>query len=266
FANEPDYAVLSPNGQLKVVIGYGRAGQLHYSITHDGRTVLEDGQLGIGTGVPVRGQARIEEASVVRSITDTYEVQTGKRRRNTYLANRRVFTVREGNGVQYDLIFQVSDDGVAFRYYFPDPSAEGFTITEERTSLRFPADAKAWLQPVAMAKSGWEQTNPSYEEHYQQGIPVGTPEPTGTGWVYPALFQIDDNWALITEAGLDGRYCATRLQPASTGGEYRIGFPDAREVMPDGGLLPESDEPFYTPWRVITVGSLATIVESNLGL
>src|SRR5690606_6690869 len=140
------------------------------------------------------------------------------------------------------------------------------TIKEERTSFRFPAYAKAWLQPVAVAKSGWEQTNRSYEEHYQQGIPVGTPEPTGTGWVYPALFQIDSTWVLITEAGLDGRYCATRLRSESPGGEYRIGFPDAREVMPDGGLLPESHEPFYSPWRVITVGSLATIIESNLGL
>ncbi len=40
---------------------------------------------------------------------------------------------------------------------------------------------------------------------------------------------------------------------------------DPREVMSTDGLLPSSQLPFYSPWRVITIGSLATIVESTLG-
>ncbi|MFB2119240.1 glycoside hydrolase family 97 catalytic domain-containing protein [Parapedobacter sp. 2B3] len=266
-ATDSDYAVTSPDGRLVITIRYGNAGQLYYSVAWEGKTVLEDGRLGvIGRGIPVQDQVRIVAASGIQRVTDVYEIKTAKRRLNTYRANRRVWHVQDGNGRRYDLIFQVSDDGVAFRYYFPDPGPKGMVIDEELTSFRFPAGAKAWLQPMAVAKSGWEQTNPSYEEHYRQGIPVGTPEPTGTGWIYPALFQVDSTWLLLTEADLDGRYCATRLRPESPGGEYRIGFPDTREVMPGGGLLPESSEPFHSPWRVITVGSLATIAQSNLGL
>jgi alpha-glucosidase len=94
---------------------------------------------------------------------------------------------------------------------------------------------------------------------------VGTPAPTDAGWVYPALFNVGNAWVLLTEASLDSNYCATRLKAASPGGEYSIGFPDPREVFTGQGYLPQSRLPFYSPWRVITIGSLKTIVESTLG-
>lgn len=261
------YTVASPDERLSVTVRMAASGTLRYSISRDGDPVLEDAALGVsGDGLPPPTDLRIVDVSPVEQVVDAYETQTSKRRLNAYSANRLVLRLRSGDDRGYDLIFQVSDDGVAFRYLFPNPTERLITIGDEQTSFRFPSHAKGWLQPMAVAKSGWEQTNPSYEEHYQQGIPVGTPESTGTGWVYPALFQVGDNWALITEAGLDGRYCATRLRPESPNGEYRIGFPDPREVMPDGGLLPASSTAFYSPWRVITIGPLATIVESNLGL
>ena len=262
-----EQGVLSPDRRIAAQVWVNEQGQVMYSITYDTNVLVDRSHLGVvfnDTGLS--GQLRLVDVSPVESVGTKYTLQAGKRHHNRYETNRRTFAFRNGEDQGFDVTFQVSNDGVAFRYYFPDVPANGVIIEEELTSFRFPAHAKAWLQPVAVAKSGWEQTNPSYEEHYQQGIPVGTPEATGTGWVYPALFQVGDAWALITEAGLDGRYCATRLRPESPRGEYRIGFPDAREVMPTGGLLPEADEPFHSPWRVITVGSLATIVESNLGL
>lgn len=261
--SEEHYTLSSPDNRLSTEIWSDGPGQISYSISKDGHTVLDRATLGVSA--EGRDDVRIVAVSEPERITAAYEVRTGKRRLNTYSANRCILQLRNGNNQGYDLVFQVSDDGVAFRYYFPNSTGQQLTIHEELTSFRFPNHAKGWLQPMAVAKSGWEQTNPSYEEHYEQGIPVSTPVPA-TGWVYPALFQVDSVWALITEAGLDGTYCATRLVQGEDAGEYRIGFPDPREVMPAGGLLPASSEPFYSPWRVVTVGSLATVVESNLGL
>jgi len=121
------------------------------------------------------------------------------------------------------------------------------------------------LQPMSEAKTGWQQCHPSYEEHYLQDIAVGTASPLKSGWVYPALFQTNGIWVLITEAALDGTYCGTRLINDSASAVYSIGFADPREVFTGGGYLPENKGPWFTPWRIITIGGLKTIVESTLG-
>jgi alpha-glucosidase len=109
------------------------------------------------------------------------------------------------------------------------------------------------------------KTNPAYEEHYKQNIRVTDTAPTKAGWVYPALFNSNNTWVLITEAAIDGNYCATHLQQSSVNGEYRIGLADEREVLTGKGHLPVLSTSFYSPWRIITIGSLKTIVESTLG-
>jgi len=119
---------------------------------------------------------------------------------------------------------------------------------------------------MSVAKSGWEKVNPCYEEFYEKEIPVGTPSPTGAGWVYPALFRSGDTWLLVSESALSRNYSGTRLRSDSPEGEYTVGFPDPRENFQGGPVNPESKLPWFTPWRVIVVGSLKTITESMLGV
>jgi hypothetical protein len=138
-------------------------------------------------------------------------------------------------------------------------------VNEEASSFRFSTDAKAWLQPMSVAKTGWARTNPSYEEYYEREIAVGTPSTLGAGWVFPALFRTGDSWVLITETGLGRGYCASRLRHEAPGGEYRIGFPDKRETIGAESVNPRFTTPHATPWRVITVGDLKTVTESTLG-
>ena len=199
------------------------------------------------------------------AIADKYETFNAKRSTNYYNANKRVLHFENPARIKMDIIFQVSNDGVAFRYYFPGSSKEIKTIKEEITSFHFPQNTKAWMQPMQEAKSGFEHSNPAYEEYYKKEIDVGTPSPWKSGWVYPALFKTGDSWALITEGSLDGTYCATRLQQNSPDGEYVIGFPQDTEIFPGGALGPQSVLPWYSPWRIIAAGSLKTIVESTLG-
>lgn len=163
-----------------------------------------------------------------------------------------------------DIIFRVSNDGVAFRYSFPWINSNE-NIIKELSSFTFDGKAKAWLQPMSEAKTGWEHCHPSYEEHYLQDIQVGSVSPLKSGWIYPALFKTNDTWVLITEAALDGTYCGTRLVNDSASSVYAIGFADPREVFTGGGYLPVNNKPWLTPWRIITIGSLKTIVESTLG-
>ena len=69
-----------------------------------------------------------------------------------------------------EIIFQLSDDGLAFRYNFPGQTEEIKQISRELTEYRFPEETKAWLQPMSRAKTGWQSTNPSYEEEYLKNV------------------------------------------------------------------------------------------------
>lgn len=263
--NTGKYEIWSPDKQIKVQFFITQQG-LSYTVYKNDRQVLEISKLGLirEDGDFSKGLSIISVSPVSR-VADTYELLTIKRKINYYSANKVVFHLKNEDGKGMDIIFQVSEQGVAFRYFFPGQSTDVKKIKEELTSFRFSINSQGWLQPMDDAKSGWAKSNPSYEQSYQQGIQVGTPSPIRAGWVYPALFKTGENWVLITETFPDGDYCATRLKAESPNGEYTVGFPQAAEVFTDGSLGPQSRLPWYTPWRIIAIGSLKNIIESTLG-
>jgi hypothetical protein len=257
--------VTSPDGRLVASFRIDAEGRPLYSIRRDGKTVLAESRLGLvrEDGDFSRGLALVS-ASGPEAVRDRYEILTAKRRRNDYRANRRVYSLK-GSAGRLDITFQVSDDGLAYRYTFPERSKQTHRLQSEATSFRLPAGARAWMQPMQRAKTGFGRSNPAYEEFYLKDVPVGTPSPSGVGWVYPALFRTDDTWLLISEVGVSRRYCGTRLLPGERREEYRVGFPDPRESILNGPVNPEGELPWTTPWRIVVVGSLKTIAESNLG-
>jgi hypothetical protein len=163
------------------------------------------------------------------------------------------------------IVFRVSNDGVAFRYEFPDKSTDVKKVNAEATSFHFNDGTRAWMQEKTEAQSGFEHSNPSYEAHYKMDIPTGTPAPGKNGWIFPALFRHNNTWVMLTEADLGRNYCGTALQQQSPGNEYRINFPQTPEKIENGALNPESMLPWKTPWRILVVGDLKTVMESTLG-
>lgn len=259
--------VSSPDKSIAVsLLVDADTGGAYYTLAKDGKQLLLASKLGVKMGhTDFTRNLTLDAVSDTEVVQDNYQMLTGKRRDISYTANRVVFSFVNADQQKLDIVFQVSNDGVAFRYLFAGDSDDVKRVDEEITSFAFDGDATAWLQPIAEAQTGWANTNPSYEEHYQMQIPVGTESPSPAGWVFPALFKTQETWLLITEAGMDGRYHASRLKPESPGGEYSLGTPMAAEVYPGGALLAQSALPFKSPWRIITVGPLATIVESTLG-
>lgn len=257
--------IVSPDGKIAAEFSLTPEGAPRYTVRRDGQVVLQESRLGL-----VRDDAdftsglKLLNASRTRMLSSEYEILTSKRRLNTYTGNHRVFELQASGGQKLNIIFQVSNDGVAFRYYFPETDARKHTLKEEVSSFHFLPETRAWLQPMSIAKTGWSQVNPCYEEYYEKDIAAGTPSPLA-GWVYPALFRSGDTWLLVSEGSLPRNYCGTRLRAQSPDGEYSVGFPDSRENFQNGAVNPESTLPWLTPWRIIAVGSLKTIAESTLG-
>jgi alpha-glucosidase len=259
-------SISSPDKHIVVSFWVNDEGRAFYKVSHQNQLVIKDSKLGLEAQDAdfVKGM-KLLGASETMPVKDDYELFAGKKRLVHYSANKKTFHLQSREGRKMDIIFQVSNDGLAFRYYFPERSEGIRVINEEITSFHFDTSARAFLQPMQLAKSGWNKSNPAYEEHYKQNIPVTDTSSFGAGWVYPALFHDKDTWILITESFLDSNYCAARLRSHSPDGEYQVGFPDPREAIMGGGYLPQSTLPFYSPWRVIAIGSLKTIVESTLG-
>ncbi|RXK86560.1 glycoside hydrolase family 97 protein [Filimonas effusa] len=257
--------ITSPGKTLTVKLSSAADGTVTYTVLAKKDTILLPSALGLVTsGTDLYKELVFTGASKTKPVNENYRLLYGKKQQVHYNANQCVFHYRNKQGKPIDIVFNVSDDAVAFQYLLPGENAANTVVTEEKTDFRFKQGVRSWLQPMQVAKTGWERSNPAYEEYYEQEVPVEKVADNTVGWVYPALFKNGNNWVAITEAGMKGNYCGTKLLTAGNG-KFTTGFPDKREVVLGGGLLPVIDNNFTTPWKVIAVGSLKNIMESTAG-
>jgi alpha-glucosidase len=266
--SQKDEKTISPNGTIAVTV-FAREGKAFYTVAINDSIILDQSALGLVThNDSFSENLSLVSVSNTETIHDDFTMAQGKRKDCEYEATKRTYQFANKDGAKIDIIFQVSNDGVAFRYSLNGESETETIIIRENSSYNFLTGTTAFLQPMSDPKTGWSKVNPCYEEFYQKEVPVGTPSLTKSGWVYPALFHSGRHWMLVTEAGLDRNYCGTRLSLAdnNTGREYFVTFPDSLENFPGGGVNPTATGSIMSPWRIITIGSLKTIIESDLGV
>ena len=260
------YTIKSPNDNISVTVWITPAGEPVYSISHSNFIILKQSKLGmIRSDENLSTNLTLDSVSSVSIVSDEYRLLHGKRLNCIYKGNKQVFYLKNSDLKKMEIIFQVSNDGVAFRYHFPEKSEAAVKIFKEVTSYHFDLASKAFLQPCAEARMGWSHASPSYEEYYEKDISVGTSGPNQAGWVMPALFHFGKYWMSITETAVDTNYCGTRLSQFSPDGEYSVQFPQPQECRDNEPVLPTSICPWFTPWRIIAIAeNLAGLVESTL--
>ena len=212
--------IVSPDGSTNVYI-ITLDGKAYYNVEHHGNTFVSTSRLGMSTNIG--DFSALEYVSVDQEIVDgSYELKTVKASEISYKANKAVCTFRNPAGQALKVEFRVGDNDVAFRYILPKEGETGSArILDELTEFAFNDDAdntylKTYLTPQSHAMIGWKRTKPSYEEYYGIGKPATAPSGYGHGYTFPCLFQLgEDGWVLVSETGVDSRYCGSRL------GEYR---------------------------------------------
>jgi hypothetical protein len=259
--------VVSPNGIICAELIIDSKGIPGFTILFNNVPIMKDNRLGlIREDANFTRNLKLTAVSSLEKVEDHYILLHGKKAYGNYLANKKVFQLMNQEGEEIKIIFQVSNDGIAFRYYFPEKSEGLKRIINELTFFNFDDSTYAWIQPIAAAKTGWNAVNPSYEEHYISEIVIRELPDNKPGWVFPALFKSKKYWISLTETAPDRNYCACRLVHDSTSTGLKIGFPQEAEVLPGGPLNPESQLPWSTPWRIITItDNLGTLIESTLG-
>lgn len=262
-----DNQLSSPNGNIKIQLSVNTEGVPEFDIFYQESAVLQNNKLGIiRKDADFSQRLTLVSTTSIEKVEDRYSLQHGKKLTCSYLGNRRIFHFKNQERQEMDIIFQISNDGVAFKYYFPGKSDEVKKLVSEETWFNFNDSTLVWLQPMSKAKTGWSSVNPSYEEHYYHEMRIKDLPPNEPGWVFPALFKTGNYWIALTETAPDRNYCGCKLVHEGARNGFKIGFPQPEEFVFHGPLNPESKLPWYSPWRIIVLSdNLATLVESTLG-
>lgn len=260
-------SVNGPDGKLQLTVSCPSAnGEVSYAVTYNGKQMLESSPLGMETNVGDFYRGLQLKEHKVTALDTVYEQSRIKTSHIHYRANELLCSFVNGEGKNVQITFRVSNNDVAFRYTLPREQGKGsVTVNSERTGFRFPSQTTTFLCPQSDAMIGWKRTKPSYEEEYKADAPMNERSGYGHGYTFPCLFKVgDDGWVLLSETGVDSRYCGSRLSDWDNG-VYRIAFPMPEENNGNGTVSPAFSLPGSTPWRTVTVGeTLKPIVETTV--
>ena len=255
--------ISSPDGKIQVSLDL-QNGKPCYSVNYEGQAMLNRSALGVVTNIGDYTQGlTLKEGFGSMPVSETYTLNNIKQRQVSYQANEGVATYLQNGLPVMDITFRVSNRDVAFRYkIYPKRDTRVCVVQSEASGFVLPEGTTTFLCPQSKPMGGFARTSPSYETSYTLDDAMGK-NGWGEGYTFPCLFKTPTGWVLISETGTDGNYVGCRLLNEG-GANYRIGFPQPGELNGVGSVTPAMSLPGETPWRTITVGPLANIVETTV--
>jgi glucan 1,4-alpha-glucosidase len=260
--------IASPSGNLLATVATLENGQAAYSISFKDKTIIRESTLGFEllNQPPISEGLRIIAASN-RSFNETWELPWGEQRfvENNY--NELTVSFQEIDSLQriFNLIFRMYDDGLGFRFEFPDqPNLKEVFITEENTFFNLNGDHKCWWTPgdwdiyehlnnttrFSEIDALSKRDHPNLAQTY---IPVNAVNTPVTMKTDDGLYLSFHEAALIDYAGITLQiYPETSSMRSNLVGSWRD-YKVAQQT------------PFSTPWRMIQVAEEAgKLIESKL--
>lgn len=232
----------SPDGRIKVSV-QTEGGQLSYSISQDSESLIVPSKLGF----ELMGGNILGDNTEILSVTHSSHKETWE----TVWGESRLIEDNHNSMIVHtahlDVEFRVFNDGVGFRYIFPDDLGE-FRIREELTEYKFArADHKIWWMP---------RSEPYYEAYGK----------------HTAFDEIDCAYTPVTITGADGRFYSIHEAALLDFAKVNLVGSDASTLKTsltkwsDGTGVYVTDTR-TTPWRTIIIADRAGgLIESHLML
>jgi alpha-glucosidase len=251
--------VESPNGKIGAGLycrQQGDQGEWYLDVTYldSGRRTVIIPSIALGltrSDQQFGDRLRFLRAGKPVPVVDDYTALHGKRSHCVNRANERVVQFVNPGGAAMNVIIRAYDDGVVFRYVFPEKEGT-YTINDELTAYTIPSADRRWLEKWNTANEGlYTMSGGDSVQH---------------DWCYPALFRSADPgcWYLIHESDVSRSYCGTKLSNTGDRSVYKLTFPDAKDGRGQGASAPVIHLPWQSPWRVIIIGGLSDLVASTL--
>jgi alpha-glucosidase len=243
-------SIASPGEALEVGVTLNGEGRAGYTVTRLGKRLIEESRLGfLLTDAPKLERNLALAATATRSVEETWEQPWGERRfvRNRF--NELRVTLRESKGLEraFDVVFRVYDDGLGFRYEFPDqPQLQEVNIADELTEFALAEPATAWWIPAGE----WNRYEYLYQrtpaaEVSQAHTPITFRSASGVHLAIHEAALVD--YSAMWLRRVDGQRFRATLSPSSAGPRV------SRQA------------PFVTPWRSLQfAGDAAGLYMSDL--
>jgi Glycosyl-hydrolase 97 N-terminal len=140
--------ITSPNKQLTFTVLQSESGELKYTVRQQDTPLLAPSVLGIERTDQSFTTGMVLESTVgpIR-IDELFRLVHGKKSLIRTYANETRFEFQNENGAKLHLIVRVYDDGVAFRYVFPEEDDSLYTVPKELSSFNFASEGQFWGQP-----------------------------------------------------------------------------------------------------------------------
>ncbi|MEN8185861.1 MAG: glycoside hydrolase family 97 protein [Bacteroidota bacterium] len=261
--------VTSPNEKIKLNFDLSSKGELSYCVVFDNNTVIDTSYLSFD----LKDQPSIKDgfrivSSQLSSFDETWQMKWGEQVdvRNNY--NLLVIKLQESKkpNRKLNLEFKLYDDGLGFRYVFPEQeNLKEVIITDENTEFDLTEDYKVWWIPGdwdiyehlyntsklseidAISKSKHLNLAQSYIPENAVNTPVTMRSENG-------LHLSFHEAALVDYSGMTLKVDSKNLSLTSelVGSDIN-------------GYKVKRSTPFSTPWRTIQIAEKATdLIESNL--
>ena len=156
-----EVVVKGPDEKLQLIVSASPAEKPSYSITYNGKAMLEKSPLGMNTNIGDFAKGMKLTGHAVTPIDTVYHQDRIKTSKVHYQANELICNFENPKGQKIDVVFRVSNHDVAFRYTLPRQDGKGsVTVTAEETGFRFPQQTTTFLCPQSDAMIGWKRTKP----------------------------------------------------------------------------------------------------------
>ncbi len=245
----PIATVESPSAVLRVTVGINDEGRPYYNVTRRGTAVVADSRLGfILANAPKLERNFTLLDSRTHSADTTWEQPWGERRFVRDRHNELHVRLVEKAGAKRELhvTFRVFDDGVGFRYQFPEQaSLRDVAILEELTEVAVAEPATAWWIPAGE----WNRYEYLYHrtpltELSQAHTPITLRTASGLHIAIHEAALVD--YAAMWLRRVEGQRLKAVLSPSSQGARV------------------QRTAPFTTPWRTLQItDSAARLYESS---
>ena len=270
-AGEP-VAVQSPNGVCSLAFSLDDKGRPTYAFSYKGRPVVLRSRMGLD----VKGGDLKAGFSIVATEEHKFDaawrpVWGEESEIRDCHSELLVKLEQKSSGRFMNIRFRVFDDGLGFRYEFPQQRRLGcFTIIEERTDFHLPCDATAWwipedyyTQEYNYIKSRLSEIPALFKKHGAMNYGAVSDKrnfPKEPGVQTAVQLKYDDGLYVNIHEAACIDYSTMHLRLDGQGFQSRL-TPDA---IGDKGRLVA---PCTSPWRTVIVGEKgADILASRITL
>ena len=249
-------SVSSPNGDIVFQAFTNAEGALAYTVTYKGKTVVDTSALGF----KFRDQRPLKDkleliSTATNSKNSIWKTQWGEDHFITEKFNELTLFMQEARGAKraLDLRIKVYDDGLGFRYEFPEQDAfEETYIDNELTEFKMTGDHTAWWIPADYDSYEYHFTESRISEidssRYNERLAANTIMEKHAANTPLTMKSDEEVYLSIHEANLSN-YPGMTLNLKEDKRTFEASLVPSRE-----GWKARFRAPFVTPWRTLVIG------------